>query len=151
MIKGLIYMVGAGLGTGYAPVAPGTAGSLLAVLLFFLWPQASFFWLIMAIVFFLLGVPVSTAIEKERGQDPSMVVIDEVVGQWLALIFLPLFNWKIALAAFLLFRLFDIWKPFPINRSQSLRAGWGIMVDDVLAGIYANIVLQIVLRSGLLR
>lgn len=145
----MIYTIGTGLGTGYSPVAPGTAGSLLAVVLFLLWPQGSFFWLVMALIFFAIGVPVATHIEKERGEDPSLVVIDEVVGQWLALIFLPVISWKIAVAAFLLFRFFDVWKPFPIDHSQQLKGGWGIMVDDVLAGVYANLVLQIVLRSGL--
>lgn len=68
----------------------------------------------------------ASAIEKERGEDPSLVVIDEVVGQWLALIFLPAMSWKIATVAFLLFRLFDIWKPFPIDYSQQLKGGWGL-------------------------
>ena len=149
MLKRLIYTIGTGFGTGYSPVAPGTAGSVLAVVLFFLWPQGSLFWLLMAILFFALGVPVASAIEKERGEDPSLEVIDEVVGQWLALIFLPAMSWKIATVAFLLFRLFDIWKPFPIDYSQQLKGGWGVMVDDVLAGVYANLVLQFVLRSGL--
>ena len=150
MLKGLIYAIGTGLGTGYAPIAPGTAGSLLAVILFLLWPQNTIFWLLMAIAFFICGVPVASAIEKEQGEDPSLVVIDEVVGQWLALLFLPAVNWSIAGAAFFLFRFFDVWKPFPIDYSQKLNGGWGIMVDDVIAGIYANLVLQIVLRSGLL-
>ncbi len=145
----LIFSIGTGLGAGYAPLAPGTAGSLLAVIVFLLWPQNALCWIFVTLFFLLIGIPVSTFIEKEKGEDPSLVVIDEVVGQWTTLLFLPFFNWKVALAGFFLFRLFDIWKPFPINLSQKLPAGWGIMVDDVLAGIYGNMVLQIILRSGL--
>ncbi len=145
----LIFSIGTGLGAGYAPLAPGTAGSLLAVIVFLLWPQNVLCWIFVTLFFLLIGIPVSTFIEKEKGEDPSLVVIDEVVGQWTTLLFLPFFNWKVALAGFFLFRLFDIWKPFPINLSQKLPAGWGIMVDDVLAGIYGNMVLQIILRSGL--
>ncbi len=149
MKRFLVYAIGSGLGCGYAPLAPGTVGSLLALALFLIWPEASLFWLALALFFLILGIPISTSIENDLGQDPSLVVIDEVVGQWLALLFLPFFNWQIALGAFALFRLFDIWKPFPIDRSQNLKGGWGIMLDDVLAGIYANLVLQIILRSGL--
>ena len=81
-------------------------------------------------------------IEKERGKDPGLVVIDEFVGQWLALFCLPRAI-AIYIIGFALFRLFDIWKPFPVNRIQSLPGGWGIMLDDVLAAIYTNLCLHL--------
>ncbi len=149
MRKWLIYGIGTGLGSGYAPVAPGTAGSLLAIILFALIPFNSSGWLGAISFFFFVGVLVSNIIEKEKGNDPGLVVVDEIVGQWIALLFLPVYGWKVLLASFLLFRLFDIWKPFPINRSQNLEGGWGIMIDDVLAGIYANLVLQILFATGM--
>ncbi|NOX89561.1 MAG: phosphatidylglycerophosphatase A [Calditrichaeota bacterium] len=146
----MLYGIGTGLGAGYSPIAPGTAGSLLALVLFALLPAASVVWLLISAVVFFIGVKISTFIEREKGEDPSLVVIDEIVGQWIALLFLPAYSLTVFAGAFFLFRLFDVWKPYPIDLSQKLNGGWGIMVDDVLAGIYANLVLQIVLRSGLL-
>lgn len=141
------YVIASGLGCGYAPLAPGTAGSLLAVAIFWLWPLNSWIWLTIIILVFFIGVWAATGVEREKGNDPGLVVIDEVVGQWISYLFLPvsLFN---LIAGFFLFRLFDIFKPFPIDQSQKLKGGWGIMIDDVLAGIYANVLLQIVLVVG---
>ncbi len=146
----MVYGIGTGLGAGYSPIAPGTAGSLLALILFGLLPAASVVWLLISGIVFFVGVKISTLIECDKGEDPSLVVIDEIVGQWIALLFLPAYPLMVFVAAFFLFRLFDIWKPYPIDLSQKLNGGWGIMIDDVLAGIYANLVLQIILRSGLL-
>ena len=145
----LIYTIGTGLGSGYTPKAPGTAGSLLALLIFFIFPLNSINWFILSILFFFVGVWSGSEIEKDKGEDPGLVVIDEMVGQWLAIIFLP-YSWITLLIGFILFRIFDIFKPYPINRSQKLKAGWGIMIDDVLAGVYANIVLQAIYMSGLI-
>lgn len=145
----LIYTIGTGLGSGYTPKAPGTAASLLALLIFFIFPLNSINWFILSILFFFVGVWSGSEIEKDKGEDPGLVVIDEMVGQWLAVIFLP-YSWITLLIGFILFRVFDIFKPYPINRSQKLKAGWGIMIDDVLAGVYANIVLQAIYMSGLI-
>jgi phosphatidylglycerophosphatase A len=76
-------------------------------------------------------------------EDPRFVVVDEVVGQWLALAGARVFNWKSWLAAFVLFRLFDIWKPFPVRQLESLPGGLGIVADDLMAGLYAALVLFI--------
>ncbi len=149
MRKFFLYGIGTGLGTGYAPIAPGTAGSLLGLALIYFFPLNNYYWLLLSGFFFALGVWTSTLIEKEKGEDPSIVVIDEVVGQWVALLFLPLYSPVVYILAFLLFRLFDVRKPPPIDQSQRLKAGWGIMIDDVLAGVYANIVLQLIFRTGL--
>ena len=149
MKRFFIYTIGTGLGSGYTPKAPGTAGSLLALLIFFIFPLNSIYWFILSILFFFVGVWSGSEIEKDKGEDPGLVVIDEMVGQWLAIIFLP-YSWITLLIGFILFRIFDIFKPYPINRSQKLKAGWGIMIDDVLAGVYANIVLQATYMSGLI-
>ena len=149
MKRFFIYTIGTGLGSGYTPKAPGTAGSLLALLIFFIFPLNSIYWFILSILFFFVGVWSGSEIEKDKGEDPGLVVIDEMVGQWLAVIFLP-YSWLTLLIGFILFRVFDIFKPYPINRSQKLKAGWGIMIDDVLAGVYANIVLQTTYMSGLI-
>jgi phosphatidylglycerophosphatase A len=136
------HLIATAFGSGYAPLAPGTAGSLLTVfLIYFIFPP-SWILLISILLLFFLGVYTSGKLEIIHGEDPSLVVVDEVVGMAISLLFLPR-NWLLFLSAFLLFRLFDIVKPAPINASQKLRAGWGIMIDDVLAGIYALISVQI--------
>lgn len=145
----IIYMTGTGLGSGYAPLAPGTAGSLVGVLIYYLLPLDPGAWLLIAVVVSLTGIPVASYIEKDKGTDPGLVVIDEVCGQWIALLFLPRM-WVVFILAFILFRFFDIWKPYPISRSQNLKGGLGIMADDILAGILANILIQLVLLSGVL-
>ena len=149
MRKFFYYLFGTGLGTGYSPIAPGTAGSLLGLLLFYIYPLNSWLGIAIVVLIFFIGVWTSTQIEKEKGDDPSIVVIDEVIGQWVALLFLPFYSLKIFVLAFLLFRFFDVLKPPPIDRSQDLKAGYGIMIDDVLAGVYANIILQLIFRTGL--
>lgn len=149
MKKFLIYGLGTGLGSGYAPIAPGTAGSLVGLAFMYFFPLNNRYWLALTIFFFFVGVWASTIIEKEKGEDPPIVVIDEVVGQWVALLFLPVYSIKVFVLAFLLFRLFDVRKPPPIDQSQRLKAGYGIMIDDVIAGVYANIILQLIFRTGL--
>jgi phosphatidylglycerophosphatase A len=84
--------------------------------------------------------------EKEYGEDPSQAVIDEVAGQWISLLFIP-FSPLTVLLSFILFRLFDVLKPGPVDWAQRLPGGWGIMSDDVLAGIFANLSLQLVLLA----
>lgn len=85
----------------------------------------------------VLGVPAATIAERESGRhDPGFIVIDEVAGQWTALLFSPL-NWRYALLAFVLFRAIDIIKPFPARQLERLPGGWGIVFDDVAAGLYA--------------
>jgi len=127
---------------GYIPLASGTFASAFAVLPYLLmWNSPVYFPVTM--ILFLLGVFASTKAEKiYKEEDPHKVVIDEVVGYFITMAFIPFGVWWMV-AGFFLFRLFDIWKPFPVMQSQKLPAGWGIMVDDVLAGIYANLVLQI--------
>jgi phosphatidylglycerophosphatase A len=85
----------------------------------------------------ILGIPAATVVARESGRkDPQFVVIDEVAGQAITLLFSPI-GWRYALTAFILFRLFDITKPFPVRQLEHLPAGWGIVLDDVGAGLYA--------------
>jgi phosphatidylglycerophosphatase A len=140
-----------GLGAGFSPIAPGTAGSAVGLLLF--WPLAARpLWLTsaLALVVFCLGVAGATRVAQREGrEDPGLVVVDEVVGMWVSLLALP-FTWRTALAGFVLFRVMDVVKPFPARRLEDLPRGWGIMADDVMAGIYANLVLQALVHFGVL-
>lgn len=132
-------------GAGYGKPGPGTWGSVAAVLL---WaalafglhpaPHTLFITLLCGIAFTLVcGIPAATVAERVSGrQDPGFVVIDEVAGQWIALLWSPA-DWRHGLIALVLFRLFDITKPFPVRRLERLPAGWGIVFDDVAAGLYA--------------
>jgi phosphatidylglycerophosphatase A len=133
-------------GCGYSPFAPGTAGSAAALAIgYALHEYAGFVWwhfLLLAAVTFYPAVWAATVTAREtKRKDPSIVVVDEVIGQWIALAGAQPFNWKTALAAFALFRLFDIWKPPPVRQLESLPEGLGINADDVMAGIYAALVL----------
>ena len=132
-------------GAGCLKPGPGTSGSVAALLLWtaFAWlghpsPTTLLIALVAAVaVAIALGVPAATIVERESGRtDPGYVVIDEVIGQWIALLGCPV-DWRQGLIALFLFRLFDITKPFPIRRFERLPAGWGIVFDDVAAGLYA--------------
>jgi len=131
-------------GAGYFPIASGTVGSAAALIPYWLLPAADTDWIlgILCIVCFIAGIPAANIMERFHGDDPSQVVLDEAVGMWISLLLLPK-TIGVAVAAFLLFRLFDIFKPWPANRFDRMRGGFGIMMDDVAAGIYANIVLHI--------
>lgn len=140
------YAIATALGFGYSPTAPGTAGTILALVTAYLFFDASIAVLITATVAATaIGIYSGTYVEKDLGkEDPGIVVIDEVAGMWLGLIAVPREPW-LYLLAFGLFRLFDVTKPFPINSLQRLPGGWGIMLDDIGAGVYTLIVMHIVL------
>ncbi len=131
---------------GYTPVAPGTAGSLAA--LFVAWLLHRYAGLTgpaLGILGLLLAAPATWAAgvtARETGlRDPQIVVVDEVVGQWLTLAGATQLNWKSWLAAFVVFRLFDIWKPAPVRQLERLPGGAGIVADDTMAGAYGALVL----------
>jgi phosphatidylglycerophosphatase A len=105
-------------------------------------PVEPFVWLGVCIIFFILGLWTSAGVEKDHGKDPRVVVIDEFVGQWVALLFLPR-SVYVYLAAFVLFRILDIIKPFPAADMEDYEGGPGIMLDDLIAGIYTNMAIQI--------
>jgi phosphatidylglycerophosphatase A len=112
--------------------------------MYFLFPFPAWAVFLTIVVLFFLGVYTGTALEKDHGPDPSRVVIDEVVGMMISLALVPRI-WWIYGVAFLVFRIFDIIKPPPINASQKLKVGWGIMIDDVLAGLYTLTVMHFIL------
>lgn len=132
-------------GAGYCPIAPGTAGSavglaLVAALGRIPWraPWTAATLLLVAACLFGVGVRAAGEAEKFFGRvDPGQVVIDEVVGQIVTFLGHPHASWKLLIAGFVLFRIFDIIKPFPARRAEHARGGWGIMLDDVVAGVYA--------------
>jgi phosphatidylglycerophosphatase A len=141
----IAYVLGTGLGSGYVPYAPGTAGSAAAWLVFYLLPLNDYVYLVLCILVFTAGLWSSALVEKEEGiKDPAKVVIDEWVGQWLALLFLPRIP-LIMFVDFVLFRIMDISKPYPAGKSQNIRGGLGIMLDDVIAAVYSNIIMHLVL------
>ena len=128
--------------TGFFPFAPATFASLVFCLIYYMVPGGE--WLahpIVLAVTLVISVPLSGWMEKEYGEDPSCVVIDEVVGMQVVLIGVVGLGIGGLVAAFFLFRFFDIAKPFPVGRSQRLPGGWGVVIDDVLAGIYTRIAL----------
>ena len=130
---------------GYFPLAPGTLGSLIAFIAWILLPETSIISLIIAIsIIFIIGVFSTGFIEKSyKIQDPSYIIIDEWVGMWIALLFVP--NETIWLVlSFVLFRIFDILKIYPVNKMEKLNGGMGIMLDDVVAGLYAGTITSII-------
>jgi phosphatidylglycerophosphatase A len=140
-------------GCGYFPWGPGTVGSLAAALIaaglhFFLHAdRLSFLALLLALL--LPGIWAATRAARLIGRkDPGTVVVDEVLGQWLTLLGATVLNWKTFLGAFILFRIFDIWKPWPIRHLEKLPDGIGIVADDLAAGLYGALILYIGGRLG---
>jgi phosphatidylglycerophosphatase A len=164
-------LVATGFGLGYLPFAPGTWGSLEGVLIYWLLVRRNSLWtptvfhprgattvvpLLGVVVVITLaisgfGLIAADALARKVGEkDPQFVVIDEVSGQLLTyLVALAPANWKYLLLGFILFRLFDIWKPFPARQAESFPGGWGIMADDWMAGIYAGLGLWLARALGL--
>ena len=146
-----IWIATAG-GAGYFPIAPGTAGSLVGVgvvaalaRLPIQRPAAIGLLTAASLALFALGVWAAGEAEKFFGRtDPGQVVVDEVVGQMLTFLLLPHATWKWLLGGFLLFRTFDIVKPFPARQAERIPRGWGIMIDDVIAGGYGMAVLFVI-------
>ena len=143
-------------GAGRLKPGPGTCGSLATVIVWALAssliPPASRTWatIVAAAAVNFFGIPAATRVARAYGsKDPQFVVIDEVAGQLVSLIAVPL-AWKTFLAGFILFRVFDIWKPFPIRRLERLPEGTGIVVDDLGAGLYALAVMHLLLHFGVL-
>jgi len=139
MRRTIIKLFATGFGIGRTPVAPGLAGSLVGLGWWWLLLRATDWWAYWGLL--LLGVIFAVWCAGEaalilRHEDPPSVVIDEIVAVPLALLWLPMIGWQIGLA-FVLFRVFDVWKPFPIRQSQDLSGGLGIVVDDILAALAA--------------
>lgn len=154
--------VATGAGAGYVPWAPGTVGSILGVGLFWLWGRSFFGGLMLAAALGLLGVWASGCVERRQHEaDPSFIIIDEIVGQFAALwlptnVAIPLVTRPLhgdplfLLIGFFLFRFFDIVKPPPIRRLERLKRGVGVVADDLAAGMYTALALQLLWSSGML-
>lgn len=135
-------MLASVFGAGYAPVASGTVGSFVTVVAIWLLPLTLLRIAVALVVVTLVGIWAGSRVERVLGKkDPGVIVIDEVAGMLLSVILLPR-TIPVLITAFLLFRLFDIWKPFPARESQALTGGVGVMVDDLIAGFYTLILIM---------
>ncbi|MBQ0063328.1 MAG: phosphatidylglycerophosphatase A [Prevotella sp.] len=154
----LAAVVGTGFGVGLCPYAPGTMGALLALVIWAIvgavMPHSLLLLTgVLILLFLCLGIWSGSVMERRWGTDPSRVVVDEMVGVWIPLLSvgsvffdgdLCTRNIILALLAFLLFRFFDIVKPLGIQRMERMQGGWGIMLDDVLAGVYSLVIIVVV-------
>lgn len=138
--------IGSGFYTGFIPRASGTFASVIALLLFlipgFENPSILIFLISLAIV---VGVKIANKFESVYGKDPSQFTLDEFIGTWITLLFIPKKIWYLV-PAFILWRFLDIVKPFPANKLESLKGGWGVVLDDVMAGIYSFMIVQIAIH-----
>ena len=147
--KNPIHFLAIGLGSGAAPKAPGTWGTVLGAALYIplsqlsLWPYLGF-----VVLSFIVGIYLCDRTSKDWGvHDHGGIVWDEFVGFWITMIAVP-FTWYWLILGFALFRLFDIWKPWPIKYlDQHVHGGLGIMLDDVLAGVFALVILQLLVLA----
>jgi phosphatidylglycerophosphatase A len=150
----LALLVATWFGCGYVPVGPGTVGSLaaliIAIALHLSYGSGRGTFLLLTGVLLIPGVWAAGLVAKRIGQkDPQIVVVDEVLGQWLTLAGAATLNWKSWLAAFALFRIFDIWKPPPVRQLEALPGGIGIVADDLMAGLYGALAIFLLDRFQL--
>lgn len=144
-INSIEKFIGSGLYTGFIPLASGTFASLAALAIYFIPYFEKLYIILPAILIFTFwGIKLGTKFEALYGKDPAECTIDEVVGMWITLLFLPK-NILLALIAFLVWRTLDIIKPFPARRSESLKGGLGIMMDDIISAIYSLIIVHLIL------
>lgn len=144
-MRGLALVVATAAYSGHVPVAPGTAGSLVGLAVFALVRALGGPAIEVVTIIALVAAGIWAASEAERHfgrSDPGAIVIDEVAGMLVTLCWLPV-SWGGALIGFLAFRAFDIVKPFPARAAERLPRGWGVMADDIVAGVYAHIVLRL--------
>ena len=132
---------------GYFPIAPGTVGSAAGLVVYLLvrWSGSPIVEVGLIAALFAAGVWAGTIAERYFGGiDPGPIVLDEVVGMLITLAFIPV-GWSGALAGFVLFRIFDVFKPYPAGRFERLHGGLGVMADDAMAAVYANLMLRLVM------
>ena len=143
LLNKLGWFIGTGFGSGLSPFAPGTAGSLVALVIYYFlpFPSDSIVFYSMIVVGSLLGVWATGTLASEADEDPSKAVWDEFVGLWVTCLLIPKeLGWLTA--AFVCFRTLDVLKPWPARRLESLQGGLGIMADDLMVGIYGAILLN---------
>ncbi|MDP3445226.1 MAG: phosphatidylglycerophosphatase A [Ignavibacteria bacterium] len=140
--------IGSGLFTGYVQKGSGTLASGVAVLIYLIpgFEQPAFLILLISLLI-VFGVPIANKFETTYGKDPSQCTIDEFVGTWISLLFIPKKIWWI-LVAFIIWRVLDIFKPYPIKKLESIKGGWGIMLDDVVAGFLAFFFVHLIIFAA---
>ncbi len=159
----LVKILAGFFGLGFSPVAPGTFGAAGGVGLYLLiryllpgfipvsWTELRIGYLIFLAIFFLVGVQVATRAEKEwRHRDDHRIVIDEAFSIFITFLSLPVTP-AILIVGFILNRFFDVLKPFPIRRLEKIPAGWGVMIDDLMAGIYSRLALTMLIYGGIIQ
>ncbi|OWY19664.1 phosphatidylglycerophosphatase A [Sphingobacteriales bacterium UPWRP_1] len=139
--------ISSGLGIGRLPLAPGTWAAAAGVLPLWWAAHLPALWrntvlLLFIAIFTILGAKAAHFLASEWGKDPRQIVIDEIIGVWVALLGCS-WQWQYLLAGFVLFRFFDIAKPLGIRKAEQLKNGWGVMADDLLAGVYANVLIHV--------
>ena len=151
MAKKIYYAIGTVLGLGYLPIAPGTWGSLGGLLVCFLLHKYLYVYLACFVITFFLGVVAASKIEEDTGEkDPSIVVMDEFACIFPVFLFVPMTVLTIVVG-FIIYRIIDIIKIPPMGPLEKIEGGWGIMLDDLVGGIYTNIILQVLILVGLIR
>jgi phosphatidylglycerophosphatase A len=152
-MKLLHKLIASGFGTGFLPGAPGTFASALAAALIWLYwfaagslhpADAKILYILISLFLFFAGVISTNALQTEWGHDSPKFTVDEMAGMFVSMIWIKCTFWNLFFA-FILFRFFDILKPFGIRLLEKVRGGWGVMFDDLLSGIYANVLLNIIL------
>ncbi len=142
----LITLIGTTFFTGYIPIAPGTFASILALPFVILLYKNTIIFLLICLVLLIVGVLCANYLAKYyRKKDDQRVTIDEFLGILISFMLLPKLNWYLIIIGFILFRAFDILKIFGIRQVESMSGGWGVMLDDVLSGIYTNLILRLIL------
>ncbi|MCK4882166.1 MAG: phosphatidylglycerophosphatase A [Candidatus Omnitrophica bacterium] len=142
----LVKMFSTWFYVGDLPGAPGTAASAVAVLMAVIFAPNTFLYILVTIAVTVLGFAVSGRMETILDRkDPGCIVIDEVAGVMIAFFLLPL-TWPVIITAFFLFRAFDMFKIYPVNKFEEIEGGTGVMMDDLVAGLYTNIVMHLAVR-----
>lgn len=137
-MKHLIRLIATGLYTGYFPIVSGTFGTIPAWIIAWFWLGDPMALGIATVVAFFISIWSAGAAESDLGHDSKKIVIDEWAGMFVSVLFLP-HRLDVYIAAFVFFRFYDVIKPYPSGKSESLPGGWGITMDDVFAGVYANL------------
>jgi phosphatidylglycerophosphatase A len=139
----LIRAFASGLFSGYSPIASGTAGSIVGLIIYFIPGFEQPYYIVPAcVIVFLAGIKAGDIMESYYGHDPAEMTVDEILGMWLTLFLLPK-SIVVAVTGFFVFRILDILKPFPARKFDATRGGFGIMMDDVISAFYSNLILQV--------
>lgn len=138
-------IIGSAFFTGYFPFAPGTMGSFAALAIYMI-PgfENPTIMMLMISLFIVIGIPIATKFEKVYGKDPKQCTVDEIVGTWISLLFVPKTIIYIS-CTFIIWRILDIVKPIPANYAEKINGGWGIMLDDIIAGFYTLLIIQMII------